>query len=154
MSIISLVAALSIVSPARAFTYWPSTDIHVDNTHTTVTTVAKTEANTGYNKQFGGTFSSMTTGHIVGASAVAENQVNATILPSCACNRIGDIVVKNEQTTVKTIAKVELNTGSNTQVGVAHFTMPKTTTGTIQNVGSSTSAIVNYTDFSVQSSTP
>lgn len=152
----SLAMMLALVGGVKACGYggcfpkfqMPSNDIKVENIGTDVVTVAKVEVNTGDNMQMGGTFSKLMTGSVIGAYANAQSQVNMTMLPDCNCRLSGDMSVKNMFTDVATIAKVEVETGDNHQMSFGHFTMPKISTGSVGNLGTTSSAMVNYVGFS------
>lgn len=147
-------ATLTIVSGVQAYGFqhnfvMPSNDIKVENEHTYVKTISVAEGLTGGNVQNGMLMTQrLTTGGVVGASAIAQSEVNSTYLPSCGCNRVGDITVENEHTKVATVAKVQVATGGNTQNG-GMLSRQKITTGGVQSIGTQATSLVNYTGFSV-----
>lgn len=148
--ILATAMMLSITGTTYAFGWsMPKTDIRIENEDTRVTTIAKSSATTGSNIQFGGSWSKINTGSVTNVSALSEAQVNATILPSCNCNKVGEISIENEHARVTTIAKVGVATGENKQMSITRFAMPQITTGGVNGVGAGASSIVNYTDFSV-----
>jgi hypothetical protein len=146
-------AGVAFATPGPIFyPIMPSNDIVVDNSFASVKTGATVGVTTGKNMQMGGMFSTPTmyTGAVSGVSALAESQVNTTILPGCACSQMGDISVKNMFTSVDTYASAKVVTGKNMQMG--SFVSPVLSTGAVGSVGAGSSANVNYTQFTVTES--
>lgn len=128
----------------------PSTDIRVTNEHTQVINVGATIANTGLNSQSGsfGARQTLYTGVAsrIGSTAMAD--VNTTILPACSSCSRGDVTVRNERTQVANAAVTGVNTGANRQTG-SLWSKQTTGTGAVDSATSGSTAIVNYTGFSV-----
>jgi uncharacterized membrane protein YeiB len=147
------VAAMMMLGVASSASAWwmPSNDIKIENEHTSVTTVAKADVNTGGVTQMGGWFTTAKTGDIYGVSAVGLSQVNMTNFGGCACSHMGDVKVENEGTHVTTIAKADVDTGKVSQFSWGGMKMG--TTGSVTYVSTDATSVVNYTDFSVSTPT-
>lgn len=138
---------LGLASGVNAYWWTPSSDIKIENDHTSVTTVAKADVNTGSVNQVGGMVTTAKTGDIYGVSAVGLSQVNMTKFGGCACSHVGDVKVENDQTHVTTIAKANADTGKVSQFSWGGMKMG--TTGAVTYVSTDATSVVNYTDFSV-----
>ena len=151
--ITALALTLSTVGMASADYHsyrTPSSNIRISTEHTQIINGSASIVNTGLNSQSGslGAKQTLYTGAATRVSSSAIADVNTTILPACnTCSR-GDISVRHERTQLVNVGVTGVNTGANRQTG-SLWSNQTTGTGAVDTVSAVSSAMVNYTGFSV-----